>query len=72
MINLCVELDIFLFLQPTDLQWMTALWAEQTVGDEKKDATFKLRYNLSGFKSPAIQNIDVKFDGEQIRTIWRK
>jgi len=58
--------------EPIDLQWMTALWAEQTVGDEKKDATFKLRYNLSGFKSPAIQNIDVKFDGEQIRTIWRK
>jgi len=58
-------------LEPIDLMWMTALWAEQTVEDEKKDATFKLRYNLSGFKSPAIQNIDVKFDGEQIRTIWR-
>ena len=51
---------------------MTALWAEQTVDDEKKDAFFKLRYKLSGFQSQAIQNIDVKFEGNQIRELWER
>lgn len=51
---------------------MTALWAEQTVDDEKKDAFFKLRYKLSGFQSQAIQNIDVKFEGKQIRELWER
>jgi len=57
-------------LDPTDLKWMTALWAEHTVDDEKKDSIFKLRYKISGFQSQAIQNIDVKFEGEQMRGLW--
>ena len=62
-----------LCLEPIDLKWMTALWAEQTVDDEKRDACLKLRYKLSpDFSNQAIQNIDVKFEGDQIRSFSKK
>jgi hypothetical protein len=75
-------------LNPIDLNWMTALWSgtKRTpdyddptsedvveVSEDKKDLV-KMRFRLPTDipNSQGLENIDVKFNGGQIRSFWNR